>query len=82
MATISICGLIPTLLPRSWNLLTSILLKVLLQTATMKQCLHLQSHFLEDLSRLQDTSASGHRVLNDQTGFSLTNGTLHQTLGS
>ena len=44
--------------------------------------LHLQSHFVEHLRCLQDAGASRHRVFNDETGFPLTNGTLHQTLGS
>lgn len=44
--------------------------------------LHLQSHFAEHFSRLQDAAASGNRVLNDQTDISLTKRALHQTLGS
>lgn len=44
-------------------------------------CLHLQSHFLEHLGCLQDAAAGGHRIFNDQTGFSLVNGALHQALG-
>lgn len=44
--------------------------------------LHLQSSLVEHFSSLQDAAAAGHRVLNDQTYVPLTEGALHQTLGS
>ena len=44
--------------------------------------LHLQSALVEHFSSLQDAAAAGHRVLNDQTCVPLTEGALHQTLGS